>query len=365
MPFQLDQTQHGVKVGAVKNRNHVTKSALASLRLAMKAYFKTYYICHKRNIIGQMNVMRENPFYDECQQSITDLCENIEYQELYIQTVFHFHHFFELLLKDILASVHKNLALKISLDGNDSVEILNILLNTGKADISLDNTAEFNCALERVYKLKEYEDGPVPIVVKTIDDNKQTLKDLNLLRNRAWHKGIYILRITELDQFISQNVLPLVERVIQQTEYNKLQAYWKYTEGTKLDPIVQIILAGQSKPINYKRIAFFKTYGLACYNYKKTWNLELDETRKKTKAIVNAVHDLTLEKCYVCNENTLIVSTISDHETDQDGNLLNAWWNTTAAECLNCSLSLFPDVGEPKSYGVAIGKLWKSGDYEL
>lgn len=364
MPFHLDQKQHGVIVGAVKNRNHVTKSALASLRLAMKAYFKTYYICHKKNIIEEMNVTKSNPFFDENQERTTELCENIEYQELYMQTVFHFHHFFELLLKDILTSVNKNLALKISLDGNDPLEILNILLNTGKANISLDNTAEFICSLERVYKLKDYQDGPVPIVVKTIYDNQQTLRDLNLLRNRAWHKGIYVLRITELDQFVSQNVLPLVERVIRQTEYHELKTFWKY-ESAKLDPITQIISAGQSKPINYKRIAFFKAYGLACYNYKKNWTLDLDDTCNKAKAIVNAIHDLTLETCCVCNEHTLIVSTFSDHEIDKEGTYLGAWWNTTAAECLNCGLSLFPDVGEPSKYGASNEKLWKSGDYEF
>lgn len=359
--FKLEKT-HGVHAEGVKKREHVTKAALASLRLALKAYFNTYYICSKKRLVSSMCVTLSDPFYDISMDQIDRLCENVDYQEQYMQTIFHFHHFFELFLKDILRRVHVNLANKIMLNGKDSSEILKVLLNSGDVDIKQDNTAEFAVALDRVCTLSKRTDGSVPIVVKTITDYKNTLKDLNTLRNKAWHKGIYILKITELDQFISQNILPLLVKVLKTTQYGDLEKYWKYEE-VEFDPINEIISAGCSGVVDYKRIAFFKSYGLACYRIPR-WNYDLLDIKAKAKAIVRTVHDLKLETCYVCNEETLLVSTVSDHEIDQEGNFLGAWWNTTAAECLNCTLSVFPDAGEPKDYGVRKEVLWKSGDYE-
>ncbi|KJD42790.1 hypothetical protein [Paenibacillus terrae] len=360
--FKLNVKTHGVQAGVVKNHDNVTKAALASLRLALKAYFNTYYICSEKRLISSMSVPPSDPLYDISMGAIDNLCENIEYQEQFMQTIFHFHHFFELFLKDILSTVHKNLAQKIMLDGKDSSEILKVLLNIGDVNITQDNTAEFAVALERVCTLSKRTEGFVPIVVKTITDYQKTLKDLNLLRNKVWHKGIYILRITELDQFISQNILPLVVKVLKITHYRGLEKYWKYKEA-EYDPINEIISAGRPGIIDYKRIAFFKSYGFACYKIPK-WNFDLLDINAKAKAIVGAVHDLELETCYVCKEETLLVSTVSDHDIDREGNFLGAWWNSTAAECLNCSLSVFPDAGEPMDYGVKNEILWKSGDYD-
>lgn len=364
MAFQLNQDIHGVKVNTVKEDAYVTKAALGSLRLALKAYFNTYYAAHRKQIIDDLSISPSHAFYETSIENIDRFCENIEYQELYMQTIFHFHHFFELLLKDILKSVHSLLDLKLSLEGSDSLKILDIIQNKKGVSISHENTVEFSNALDRVCNLIDKEDGVIPIVVKTIKENKSTLSDLNLLRNRVWHKGIFVLRLTELDQFISQNILPLVLQVIQRTDYNNLEQYWKYANAD-LDPIKEIIKAGRN-PINYKRIAFFKTYGIACYNNSKSkenLSLVLNETLDKAKAIVKSLHDVELETCYVCKQKTLIVSTISDHEVDTDGTYLGAWWTTTAAECLNCRLSVYPDVGEPGRYGASRSKLWKSGDY--
>ena len=91
----------------------------------------------------------------------------------------------------------------------------------------------------------------------------------------------------------------------------------------------------------------------------------MHENNEKAKAIVNSLHDLDLDTCFVCGNPTLIVSTETDADFDSDGEYIAAWWNTTAAECLTCRLSIFPDVGEPKEHGIWEKELWKSGDYEL
>lgn len=360
--FKLNRNSHGIKVRPMKKNNNATRAAFASLRIAIKAYFNTYYICSRNKIIYDMCSTDADPFFELSEININALCENQEYQELYMQTIFHLHHFFELLMKDILGSVHPSLALKVVLDGNDSSEILNVLLNNGRAKIEQENTAEFNTALDRVCSLSKQSEGSVPLIVKAIIDSKTTLKDLNELRNRAWHKGVYVLRITELDQFISQNIFPLILKVFSMSLYNKLDSYWKY-RNAGFDPISKIIEAGAVTPIDFKKIAFFKAYGLACYKKPVSWSFDLDDTEKKAQAIVDAIHDLGVETCFICNEKTLLVSTDSDHSVDVDGNFLGGWWNTVAAECLNCSLSIFPDVGEPSEYGVMDKVLWESGEY--
>lgn len=355
--FKLEEKIHGRKIDAVKKKENVTKSALASLRLAIKAYFKTYDVATENGIVHDMSVKEGEVFFDYCMERVGDLCNNVNYQEVYMQCIFHFHHFFELLLKDILSSVDPKLVLKVKLDGDDSVEIMNIFQNK-KSDITELYTAEFMTSMKRVISLLKLKDGFIPIVAKTIQDNKQTLVDLNKLRNRAWHKGLYSLKITELDQFISQNILPLVMICLSQTNYNKLESYWKYRDSS-FDPILEIIKSGQESDVNYKRIAFFKAYGSACYNVPD-WNIDLDLVEKKAAAIVDTIFDIKVETCFVCNYEALLVTTETDFSSDLEGNNVSFWTNSTAAECLCCSLKIFPDIGEPNEHGINSEKLWES-----
>ncbi|MEK5418539.1 hypothetical protein [Paenibacillus sp. FSL L8-0708] len=356
--FKLNKL-HGRLIGKVKNKENVTKSALASLRIAHKSYFKTYQVASEKGIVKNMYVDEDDAFYEFSMERIDSFCDNTDYQEVYLQCIFHFHHFFELLLKDVLASVHPKLAYKVKLDGDNSTLILDILLNKNSQDLTKDNTAEFMTSLNRVISLMKLNDGSIPIVSKIISENKQTLVDLNQLRNRVWHKGLYVLRINELDQFISQNVLPLVSRCIKVSNYNNLESYWKYRKAP-LDPINEIIRSGRDR-INYKRIAFFKAYGLACYTIP-AWSLDFDQVEERANAIVNAINDMDVVTCFVCGKETLLVSNETDFDTDGEGAPLSIWVKSIAAECLNCSIKIFPDVGEPNSHGVERDGIWKFED---
>lgn len=279
--FKLNK-QHGRMIGKIKNKENVTKSALASLRIAIKSYFKTYQVASEKDIVRNMYVEEDDAFYEFSMEQIDLFCDNTDYQEVYLQCIFHFHHFFELLLKDVLASVHPKLAYKVKLDGDNSALILDILLNKNSRDLTKDNTAEFMTSLNRVISLMKLNDGTIPIISKVVSENKQTLVDLNQLRNSVWHKGLYVLRINELDQFISQNILPLVMRCITSSDYSGLESYWKYRKAP-LDPIAEIIRSGIDK-IDYKRIAFFKAYGLACYTIPPG-NLILIKSKKELKQL--------------------------------------------------------------------------------
>lgn len=353
--------EHGRMIGKVKNKENVTKSALASLRLAIKSYFKTYQVASEKGVVKDMFIDEVDAFYEFSMERIDMFCDNTDYQEVYLQCIFHFHHFFELLLKDVLASVHPKLAHKVKLDGDNSAIILDILLNKNPLDLTEDNTAEFMTSLNRVINLMKLNDGTIPIISKIVNDNKQTLVDLNQLRNRVWHKGVYLLRINELDQFISQNVLPLAIRCLKFSNYNELESYWKYKEASLLlDPITEIIRSGQGR-IDYKRIAFFKACGLACYTMP-AWEFDVDQVEERAHAIVNAIPDMDVVTCFVCNKKTLLVSTETDFDTDEEGAPVSIWVKSIAAECLNCSLKILPDIGEPQSHGVDCNVIWKLED---
>lgn len=66
--------------------------------------------------------------------------------------------------------------------------------------------------------------------------------------------------------------------------------------------------------------------------------------------------------CFVCDKETLLVNTETDFDTDEEGAPLSIWVKSIAAECLSCSLKIFPDVGEPEYYGVKCGEIWKYED---
>jgi len=354
--FRFSEESHAVRAESVGT--DVTRSALASLRLAIKAYFETYYVCNKNNIILPASPSDpSDPFHEYEMDQIEALCNKLDYQEKYMQCIFHFHHFFELFLKDLLKTKHPYLALKLSLDSRNAELILNIINNRVTPEhVIHDNTVEFGLALDRVHSLRSNDS-----VANIIAQYKGTLEDLNLLRNRAWHRGLLILRIDALDTFISKNVFPLLLKLMETSNYKGKERYWKYNQAD-LDPIEKIV---EHSTENYKALLFFKAYGNACYNLPSKFNLDLHDTLSKAKAIVDSIPNLELHECLVCKESTLLVSTEHDVDTDTEGRPVAAWWNTTAAECLNCRFTIYPDVGEPTEYGVGSQLLWETGSHSF
>ena len=214
--FKLTR-EHGITIGKIKNKENVTKSAFASLRIAVKSNFKTYQVASDKNVVKDMYIEKDDPFYEYSMGRIEQFCEN-KITRKYICNVYSISTIFSsYYLKDILGSVHPKLAYKVNLNGDNSAAILDILLNKRPYDLQSDNTAEFMTSLNRVISLMKLEGdtSSIPVISKIINDNKQTLVDLNQLRNRVWHKGVYVLRLNELDQFISQNVFPLVIKCLQ------------------------------------------------------------------------------------------------------------------------------------------------------
>lgn len=255
--------------------------AFLSLRIALKAYFSTY------NAIRN----RFNPNDPELDKIIE---ENIRYCEACAETIVHFQHFFELIIKDILRSDHCLLASRIYSDPTILHKILHNQELTSDEEQKVQSV-EFSDALKTLCALIQSDQIQHRQDVQFIFDHRCSLEELNKLRNRVWHRGAFFLSYTKLDEFIGKFVLPIVETTTQLSKYKKVSALWKYkSTECGIDPIKSICLEYQAnQPACVGKIALLKEIGRAAYSNplfdKKVLVQKRDE---KVANIINQIQEL-------------------------------------------------------------------------
>ncbi|MEH2370085.1 hypothetical protein [Nostoc sp.] len=152
--------------------------SLVSLRIALKAYFSTYK-CFKGRLYNVKTFEKETT----------------SYHKEYVQCIFHFHHFAELVLISFLR-INKE----------------EIFKNNNKTDEK--HTIEFSLALKNLIKFIKNKAEPVNYQqLKFVLDNEEMLRRLNYLRNEVYHQGLHILYYEKLDEFIGKDVLPFIVSV--------------------------------------------------------------------------------------------------------------------------------------------------------
>ena len=98
--FSYNPKIHGVMIGSVKNKENITRSALASLKIAIRSYFNSYYVFNRHRVIQALYLDEDNdPFAEATKERLELLCSNTDYQEVYMQCIFHFHHFLNFSLR--------------------------------------------------------------------------------------------------------------------------------------------------------------------------------------------------------------------------------------------------------------------------
>ncbi|CRK83021.1 hypothetical protein [Neobacillus massiliamazoniensis] len=348
--FSLNTRQHGTRVSRVKQEN-TTNAAIASLRIALKNYFSTYDVS-KRYI----SIKGSTPNGEE----ETRLASYLSYQEKYLQTIFHFHHFLELLIKDELRSINPLLAVKLETDNAKSIMDL---IQRGVDSESINNqTVEFMVAVKRLKSLAGNDCEISIIVTKYL----RVLTDLNTLRNRAWHRGTYILLYSELDRFIGLNVLPCVLDFIENSQYKNTERYWKYKlPKIGLDPINMITKAVRKEKIDYSEVAFYKAIGLASYNipteYLTLGKRSQSPSERKANALIKGEGYEVLE-CFVCGKESLVSYREDDWDYDENNLPTNGWWRIYELECEECGLKVDRNLRNPHEYGINIPDLWVGGE---
>jgi len=250
----MNEVQRVAQQGFSLGENNDVALAFLSLRIAFKAFFSTYHSIRKR--------------FDPNDPDIDEIIkEDVCYYEACAETIVHFQHFFELIIKDILRRDHLLLSSRVS---SHPTILYKLLHNQTLSDEENQKikSVEFSDALETLCKLIKSRQIQCFQNVQFIKDNKCTLEALNTLRNRVWHRGSFFLYYTKLDEFIGKYILPIVDVTTRLSQYSTVCFLWKYKHTEcGIDPIESIRLEYQSNQSpNIGKIAFFKEIGRAAYN---------------------------------------------------------------------------------------------------
>ncbi|WP_421329645.1 hypothetical protein [Aeromonas veronii] len=340
--------------------------AFSSLKIALKSYFSTYQ-CFKINL----NIVSQ----DNTDQDVVDYHHNNRYCELCTETLIHFQHFFELACKKILKDEHPLLS-DVALT---KPVVLHKLLNnqelSGEETNSL-RSIEFSEAILRLDELIKHNQMSNCANLQFIRDKKETLIQINALRNRVWHRGVYVLRYQSLDKFICGYVLPLLNDFLQLNEFKGNDCLWKYKAlDCKLDPITELVAAYSSKTFDIKKVAFIKELGRAAYS-NPLWNRSastkktidgfskffdrkhIDRAMRISKA--EASQDFaSVLSCPVCGVKSLVLYTETDVEYGNEEEEYSGYAYTDRVVCECCQLTLYSGFDNAIKYGFSnIDDFW-------
>ncbi|GGI18490.1 hypothetical protein [Gottfriedia solisilvae] len=337
----------------------ISSFAFISLRTALKSYFSTY----KSSKFFISTVLNGNSMT----QIEKDWQYGNEYIEDYSETIIHLQHFFELICKEILREKHELLVLNID---NKHELFYNLLFKekVSSSDLEGLRTSEFKSTFERMCQLIRIGKLDTKFNFFNEPKNKVALEQLNLLRNRIWHRGTYVLRYEALDLFIGKYLLPLIINVVELPEYKNLENRWKYnTVNSQIDPITEIISECSNANFNIGKIAFLKELGRAAYNNPLDYKFKIfnDEIINRSKRIAEA--EVHLEKysqadriysCPVCGVNSLTSYIDSDGDMEEDGTYSSYWTCSWYIKCYCCSFEISSELKNPKDYGYNLPDYW-------
>lgn len=325
------------------NNYKINPLIIISLKRAMLSFFSTYD-----------GIMRNITVRD------TDDDMNAQYPssyfEYYIDCIVFFHHFFELTIKDLLA--YSSELLITTYKNKDSIEPLFNLIHKIDTDTDGINSVEFSDALERINILvdKIYPDGSFDFIKK----HYNILKRLNTYRNKALHRGRFILKFEELDCFIGKDIFPIVQDIFSHPYYNGLEKQWMYPPlHCCIDPFEEIINECRKLVPNHRKIALLKELGRASYKQpskKKRWGIHAEKHKRliEQKILATAQFDTSISKemlhnfmdtCPVCGETSILSFEDSDDDyviderTGEQSISKHYEW-VTSVKCVWCSYEL-------------------------
>jgi hypothetical protein len=235
----------------------------------------------------------------------------------------------------------------------DSVEDLK--LNSVEAA----STLERFCELARADRLDPS--------VKFIADLKDFLAKLNTLRNRLWHRGVFVLRYRALDEFFGGHALPFLVAVASVPAYAGLNHVWMHKPiacGVKpLDDIVaefrkptwdigrvalpkEIMRAAFENPLEPDPSGWFRTD-----NEEHRFRVELVAKESAGRANIERI-----TSCPVCGLETLaIASDVFDDPEQKEPPV----WFTYEARCFGCTFAIGTSVKNASTYGYTFGDYWE------
>ena len=228
--------------------------AFLSLRSSLMSYFKTSI---------NLNWLLSDSELDSIKPSEKDEKHGIDYAGNACNAISHFHHFTELILKDILRS--KNTLLAV--DASDDPMLLYKLANKEIiSDFEIDKLKqiEFKMALDRVVAL--VKNSELDSSYGFIKESQRWLEKINALRNRISHRGAFILRYNALDELFGKYILPFIIKVTALPQYNSIIMWKLNMYNDDIHPIEDIIKEYTQKNINQYKIQLLKLLANSAYS---------------------------------------------------------------------------------------------------
>jgi len=337
----------------------LTDLALLSLNVALKAYFSTYNLMKYSLHLFDSGVKND--------QATIDFHHPTSYCLACSETIVHFQHFAELVCKEFLRQDHPLLAV----DASSRPVVFHKLLKGEPVppdDHEELKSIEFSEALDRLSKLIDegrIGGGQLDFVLQA----KEVLQKLNILRNRLWHRGIFILRYPALDELVGAFLLPFMRRIVSMPEYRDLDRFWKYKAlACGVDPLDEIITELGTDQYDLGKVAFLKELGRAAYQNPivdvPNVGFFTREIRRRAERAASAelgeanISDVL--SCPVCGVGSLIV--YDDVETEGEdpstGTYMKAFRYTLQVKCLCCSFEINNHLKNPSEYGFPMEDYW-------
>lgn len=332
--------------------DELKKSDLAigflSLRSALRAWFSTYesfrwqfHIVDPAHNWGPINI-EDGLGTPEHIKQIRKNSHPKNYFEFYSETIFHFHHFLELIIKK-------------EISGGDRQKLI-----YGGFSKALDRM----CAFIDQNKLDNTK-------YNFLTAGKPVLQKLNNLRNRLVHQGTFVLPYAQLDDFIGKYLLPIVVAVLELPEYKNQEKFWKYDILTcELDPINEIIKEFQLSNVSYGKIAFLKELGRAALQspvQKRGIVVDFGDRRraeiiasKEAKSKSTKVYDVL--DCPVCGTKSLARFYRFESENPDSEDPGESWIQTYYVQCFCCSFSIIDEISNASTFGLCIDDYWLKED---
>lgn len=336
---------------------------MLSLRIALRAFFSTY-----QHMKYTLHLFDGTTTED---QATIDFNHTASYCEACAETIVHFQHFTELICKDMLRAIHPLLANEVP---KKPTVLCKLLAGKGisQAEQAALKSVEFSEALERVCALDETMHQQ-RAQVSRIKIGRPWLIRINELRNRVWHRGIYLLRYPSLDELIGKYVLPFVRETLNCPQYGGLDRFWKYRSlACGVDPVEGIIAEYRLPKPDLGKVAFLKELGRAAYEVPDRDDPILVQLGRDRRTRAERIAQSTLREpevvevrdCPVCGAKTLALYEEIETEAAEspDGWFEKACRYTWMAKCSYCSFEVNHHLKNPGEYSLPIDDLWRGED---
>jgi hypothetical protein len=242
--------------------SNLPRMAAISIRTGLKAYFSTYRIAGISQVVSQDQ--RRAPESEMFRQE-----NNPNYLDAYSETILHLHYGIELAIKELLRQKHPLLA---SSDLPASAVLLFHVLHN--KPISFDDeedlkSADFGESLKRFIALEKENllEGDLSMVAA----HKDLLGDLNKLRNRIIHRGLFVMDYSAFDLAVSAHIMRFLAEFLalepfrnraNEGMFSETTPPWKYKQlACGIDPVQEIVKIAEDTGHARKKLALLKELG--------------------------------------------------------------------------------------------------------